>query len=109
MNSENQQKVIKFFLEYKTASGRQLAGALRRSNKSTWSILMHLLRRRVIAHSETEGRRKLKLSTNWEGLICHPKTEPQRKPAPPAITEVCRQNCQGHMTHPIFGRVKQRD
>jgi len=106
MNSENQQKIIAFLLEHKTASGRQLARVLGRSNKSTWNILMHLLRRGVIAHCETEGRRKLELTPNWESLICHRKTEPQSKPVPPAITEVCRQNWQGHKVHQIFGSAK---
>lgn len=106
MNSENQQKIIAFLQEHKTASARQLAKVLERDSQSTWNILMHLLRREVITHCEAEGRRALKLTPNWEGKICHRKAAPRRKPVPPAITEVCRQNWQGYQVHQIFGSAK---
>jgi hypothetical protein len=106
MNSENQQKVIAFLREHKTASGRQLAKVLGRDSQSTWNILAHLLRREIIAHCEAEGHRGLKLTPNWESRICHRKTETRRKPVTPAITEVCRQNWQGYKVHQIFGSAK---
>jgi len=39
MNSENQQKIIAFLQEHKTASGRQLAEILGRDSRSAWNIL----------------------------------------------------------------------
>lgn len=106
MNSENHQKIIGFILKNKTASGRQLAKVLGRDSRSTWNILMHLLRREIIAHCGTGGRRELKLAPNWEGKVCHRKTAPRRKAVSPAITEVCRQNWQGYKIHQIFGSAK---
>lgn len=106
MNSENQQKIIAFLLEHKTASGRQLAKVLGRDSQSTWNILMHLLRREILTHSGTGERRKLRLALNWQDKVCHRKTEPRRKPVTPAITEVCRQNWQGYQVHQIFGSAK---
>ncbi|MCS3430053.1 hypothetical protein [Klebsiella sp. BIGb0407] len=106
MNSENQQKIIAFLQEHKTASGRQLAEVLGRDSRSAWNILMHLLRREIITHCGTGVCRELKLAPNWERHICHRKTEPRRKPATPAITEVCRQNWRGYEVHQIFGSAK---
>ena len=87
MNSENQQKIIAFLQEHKTASGRQLAEVLGRDSRFAWNILMGLLRREILSHSGNGERRKLRLALNWQD-------------------KVCRQNWQGYQVHQIFGSAK---
>lgn len=106
MNSKNQQKVIAFLQEHKTATGRQLATVLGRSNKSTWNILMHLLRREIITHDATGDRKVLQLTLGWESKVYHRKTVKRCKPVAPAITDICRQNWQGYKVHQVFGSAK---
>jgi len=104
MNSENQQKVIAFLLEHKTASARQLAKVLGRDSMSAWKILAYMLRRGII--TRTEQHKELTLTRNWESKVFRPKASTPKNSERPSITEVCRQNWQGHKIHQIFGSAK---